>query len=187
MASEPPPPLPPPVVNKPRQLTAPPNDVKPHKDPKGPLYVNAARPEGVAPRKRTPKVVQKGLEAAFRKRQNLKLREEKERVLELFGQVMDKPLQSTEELRTLFRSVNEELSALGLSLGGSENWADRLYIEDKRGGCLFNDAELDLAELAQASTLLCIALPLPLSCCMPVTPCQTHCFCPVLRLTSSSL
>jgi len=53
-------------------------------------------------------------------------------------------------LRELFRETSERLSALGLSLGGSEDWADRLYIEvDKKGGLLFSEAELDAAEEAQ--------------------------------------
>jgi ABC-type arginine transport system ATPase subunit len=42
---------------------------------------------------------------------------------------------------------------VGLSLGGSEDWADRLYIEEKKKGAestlLFSDEELDIAEAAQ--------------------------------------
>ena len=100
---------------------------------------------------RTPKVVNKGLEAAFRKRQNLKLKERKHDVLNLFQRVMSESsaVGSTEDLRQLFRDVSELLSVLGLSLGGSEDWADRLYIEDKKGDLLFSEEELDLAEESQ--------------------------------------
>ena len=52
-------------------------------------------------------------------------------------------------LRELFRETSEQLTALGLALGGSEDWADRLYIEDKKGGLLFSEEELDIAEEAQ--------------------------------------
>ena len=49
----------------------------------------------------------------------------------------------------LFADISEALSQLGLALGGSEDWADRLYIEDKKGGVLFTEEELDVAEEAQ--------------------------------------
>ena len=52
-------------------------------------------------------------------------------------------------LRELFRDTSEQLSGWGLALGGSEDWADRLYIEDKKGNILFSEEELDLAEEAQ--------------------------------------
>jgi len=52
-------------------------------------------------------------------------------------------------LRKLFADISEALSQLGLALGGSEDWADRLYIEDKKGGVLFTEEELDVAEEAQ--------------------------------------
>ena len=41
------------------------------------------------------------------------------------------------------------LSDLGLALGGSEAWADRLWIEDRKGALLFSEAELDTAEQAR--------------------------------------
>jgi len=41
------------------------------------------------------------------------------------------------------------MSSLGVPLGGSEDWADRLYIEDKHGALLFSEEELDRAEAAQ--------------------------------------
>lgn len=86
---------------------------------------------------------------AFRKRQNLKLREAKDEVLGLFRRVLTQSCQTSIELRNIFREVSEELCGLGLSLGGSEDWADRLYIEDKKGTLLFSEEELDLAEEAQ--------------------------------------
>ena len=39
-------------------------------------------------------------------------------------------------------SLSSQLSSLGLSLGGSEDWADRLYIEDKKGALLFSEEEV---------------------------------------------
>eukprot|EP00967_Tisochrysis_lutea_P055463 scaffold69718_cov27-Tisochrysis_lutea.AAC.5 len=42
--------------------------------------------------------------------------------------------------------------ALGLSLGASEAWADRLYIEDRNGILLFDEAELNRVEEAQVFT-----------------------------------
>ena len=47
--------------------------------------------------------------------------------------------------------MTEDLAQLGLSLGSSEAWADRLFIEDRRsgGGLLFSEEELDEAEEAQ--------------------------------------
>ncbi|KAL3916887.1 MAG: hypothetical protein SGPRY_006630 [Prymnesium sp.] len=88
---------------------------------------------------------------AFRKRQNIRLREAKEDVLGYFRQVLTETSKcaTSIELRTIFRDVSEKLSDLGLSLGGSEDWADRLYIEDRKGGLLFSDEELDTAEEAQ--------------------------------------
>lgn len=88
---------------------------------------------------------------AFRKRQNIRLRESKEDVLGYFRQVLTETSKcaTSIELRTIFRDVSEKLSDLGLSLGGSEDWADRLYIEDRKGGLLFSDEELDTAEEAQ--------------------------------------
>ena len=116
----------------------------------GPLYVNAIRPEQTK-KTRQPKNVQKGLEAAFRKRQNIKLRQDKEQVMEALKRVLDEGGTLTDEasLRELFRETSEMLSGFGLALGGSEDWADRLYIEDKKGGLLFSEEELDAAEEAQ--------------------------------------
>ena len=45
--------------------------------------------------------------------------------------------------------VSDALSTIGLPLGGSEDWADRLYIVTKGGALLFDDDELDMAEEAQ--------------------------------------
>ena len=53
------------------------------------------------------------------------------------------------ELRACFREVSDALSTIGLPLGGSEDWADRLYIVTKGGALLFDDDELDMAEEAQ--------------------------------------
>eukprot|EP00965_Chrysotila_dentata_P253381 6211204-Pleurochrysis_carterae.AAC.3 len=50
---------------------------------------------------------------------------------------------------SVFCPVSEQMSSLGVPLGGSEDWADRLFIEDKRGALLFSEEELDLAEEAQ--------------------------------------
>jgi len=49
----------------------------------GPLYIGAAAPEAPTRKARQPKVVQGGIEAAFRKRQNLRLRDARDRVIEL--------------------------------------------------------------------------------------------------------
>ena len=48
-------------------------------------------------------------------------------------------------LRALFREASDQLALLGLPLGGTEEWADRLYIEGKGGTLLFSEAELDQA------------------------------------------
>ena len=56
-------------------------------------------------------------------------------VLRLFGRALHGTASigsSCDALREIFREVSEPLSSLGLSLGGSEDWADRLYIEDKK-------------------------------------------------------
>ena len=98
-------------------------------------------------KKRAPKTVQKGLEAAFRKRQNLKLRDGQPGAR--CSSASPRSGATTRPLRELFRDTSEQLSAWGLSLGGSEDWADRLYIEDKKGNILFSEEELDLAEEAQ--------------------------------------
>ena len=45
--------------------------------------------------------------------------------------------------------MSDALSTIGLPLGGSEDWADRLYIVTKGGALLFDDDELDMAEEAQ--------------------------------------
>ncbi|EOD30354.1 hypothetical protein EMIHUDRAFT_233046 [Emiliania huxleyi CCMP1516] len=111
---------------------------------------------------RQPKVVQGGIEAAFRKRQNLRLRDARDRVIELLRRANLEPLGSSDALVALFRDVSGELAALGLALGASEAWADRLYIEDRRGALparasstapralLFSEEELDEAEAAQS-------------------------------------
>ena len=57
---------------------------------------------------------------------------------------------AAERQRLLFREASDALSLLGLPLGGTEAWADRLYIEGKGGSLLFSEEELDLAEEAQA-------------------------------------
>jgi hypothetical protein len=44
------------------------------------------------------------------------------------------------------------LAAVGLSLGASEAWADRLYIPDRKGVLLFEEEELDAVEAAQVSS-----------------------------------
>jgi len=99
---------------------------------------------------RNPKVVKEGLEAAFRKRQNLKLRSAREELLATITRVLTEQLESSDQLRTLYREASESLAALGLSLGASEAWADRLYIEDRNGILLFDEAELNRVEEAQA-------------------------------------
>ena len=48
-------------------------------------------------------------------------------------------------LHALFRDASDQLAMLGLPLGGTEEWADRLYIEGKGGTLLFSEAELDQA------------------------------------------
>ena len=58
---------------------------------KAPLYANITTPEVPVKKIRNPKSVNKGLEAAFRKRQNLKLKESKDEVLALFGRVLGDP------------------------------------------------------------------------------------------------
>jgi len=58
-------------------------------------------------------------------------------------------IEDENELRRLFSETSEQLSQLGLALGGSEDWADRLYIADKHGALFFSEDELDLAEEAQ--------------------------------------
>jgi len=120
----------------------------PPKDVGGKLYMQGYRP-AIVVKKRTPKHVQKGLEAAFRKRQNIKLKASRDEVMAALRRVLNEPCADEGSLRTLFAEVSESLSQLGLSLGGSEDWADRLYIEDKKGGLLFSDDELDVAEQAQ--------------------------------------
>ena len=88
----------------------------------------------------------KGLEAAFRKRQNIGLAQAKAEVLALFDRAISEDLADPPAVRSLFSSVTERLSDLGLALGGSEAWADRLWIEDRKGALLFSEAELDTAE-----------------------------------------
>ena len=87
---------------------------------------------------------------AFRKRQNTKLKEAKPDVLAVFKRVLEHDNQGDEAaLRALFKEASDKLAGLGLPLGGSEEWADRLYIEGKDGSLLFAEDELDLAEEAQ--------------------------------------
>ena len=52
---------------------------------------------------RNPKTVQPGLEAAFRKRQNKNLKENRETVIDLFKRVLHEKLENTEQLSTLFQ------------------------------------------------------------------------------------
>ena len=153
----PPPPPPPPKPTAPSPPTLEietaggpigPPGAAPRPERTGPLYVHGVRPEHVR-KIRQPKQVQKGLEAAFRKRQNIKLKQDKESVLAALTRVAHESPADETSLRELFRQVSEGLSAWGLSLGGSEDWADRLYIEDKKGGLLFSEDECDIAELAQ--------------------------------------
>ena len=49
----------------------------------------------------------------------------------------------------LFREASDQLALLGLPLGGTEEWADRLYIEGKGGTLLFAEAELDQVQPCQ--------------------------------------
>ena len=99
---------------------------------------------------RNPKVVQAGLEAAFRKRQNIALKKDKAEVVSLLNRVLSERCDDEASLRELFRETSERLCNWGIALGGSEDWADRLYIEvDKKGGLLFSEEELDVAEEAQ--------------------------------------
>ena len=157
LGSNPPPPPPPPPPPKPPSPplyidAAPPAPSEEPDRPRsrqGPLYANFAVPEMPARKTRTPKMVQKGLEAAFRKRQNQTFKKEKEAVLGLLRRVLDTECGTEGEVCELFRDVSEKLTSLGLTLGGSEDWADRLYIEDKKGALLFSDDELDVAEAAQ--------------------------------------
>ena len=114
----------------------------------GPLYHHAYRPEHIA-KTRNPKVVQAGLEAAFRKRQNIALKNNRAEVMSVMRRILSEVCVDEATLRELFRETSEQLSAWGLALGGSEDWADRLYIQDKKGTLLFSEEELDLAEEAQ--------------------------------------
>ena len=125
-----------------------PPSAAPPRERTGPLYVNGIRPE-IVRKARQPKAVQKGLEAAFRKRQNIKLRQDKDVVLVALRRVLHEECADEASLRELYREISEQLSLWGLSLGGSEDWADRLYIEDKKGTLLFSEEELDEAEEAQ--------------------------------------
>ena len=113
------------------------------KEPTGPLYVHGVRPEHVR-KTRKPKEVQKGLEAAFRKRQNIKLKQNHAEVMAALRRVLEQECPEEASLRELFRETSEQLTALGLALGGSEDWADRLYIEDKKGSTLVRTPELEL-------------------------------------------
>ena len=75
----------------------------------GPLYVQGYRPE-VVKKTRHPKQVQKGLEAAFRKRQNLALKERRDEVVAALRRVAFEPLEDEGALRRLFTEVSEYLS-----------------------------------------------------------------------------
>ena len=66
------------------------------------------------------------------------------------------------ELHALFRDASDQLAMLGLPLGGTEEWADRLFIEGKGGTLLFSEAELDQAHLA---------------CSLPATTCTLCSVC----------
>ena len=122
---------------------------KEKKERSGPLYAQTWRPEHVR-KTRNPKVVQAGLEAAFRKRQNIALKKDKAEVVSLLNRVLSERCDDEASLRELFRETSERLCNWGIALGGSEDWADRLYIEvDKKGGLLFSEEELDVAEEAQ--------------------------------------
>lgn len=149
---------------------------------------SAGAAEGEPPplrKARTPKVVQKGVEMAFRKRQNAKLKGAKPRLIALLRRVLEPPTEAraadaaagdeegseaaggsgceagaaaaggggggsaAERQLQLFREASDQLAMLGLPLGGTEAWADRLYIEGKGGSLLFSEEELDLAEEAQ--------------------------------------
>ena len=145
----PPPPLPPADP-----LPPPPAAPSPKREPTpggragGPLYHQGYKPEHRA-KTRNPKVVQAGLEAAFRKRQNIALRNNRAEVVNTLRRILSEPCEDEAALRELFRETSERLSAWGIALGGSEDWADRLYIEDKKGTKLFSEEELDVAEEAQ--------------------------------------
>ena len=56
-------------------------------------------------KKRTPKHVQKGLEAAFRKRQNIKLKASRDEVMAALRRVLNEPCVDEGSLRTLFAEV----------------------------------------------------------------------------------
>ena len=60
-----------------------PKEPKP-KDKSGPLYAKFATPDAPVRKARNPKLIQKGVEMAFRKRQNVKFKESKADVLECF-------------------------------------------------------------------------------------------------------
>jgi hypothetical protein len=70
-------------------------------------------------------------------------------VVSVLRRVVEQECADEASLRELFRDTSEQLSGWGLSLGGSEDWADRLYIEDRKGTLLFTEEELDVAEAAQ--------------------------------------
>ena len=82
----------------------------------GPLYVGAAPPAQERRKSRTPKVVAKGLEAAFRKRQNIGLAHAKAEVLALFDRAISEVLADPPAVRSLFSSVTERLSGMALNL-----------------------------------------------------------------------
>ena len=129
-----------------------PKEPKP-KDKSGPLYAKFATPDAPVRKARNPKLIQKGVEMAFRKRQNVKFKEGKADVLECFRRILEEDLAAAGEagLRALFREASDQLALLGLPLGGTEEWADRLYIEGKGGTLLFSEAELD-----QAPATICV-------------------------------
>ena len=54
---------------------------------------------------RQPKTVQKGLEAAFRKRQNIKLKQSRDEVVAVLRRVLDEECADEASLRELFRQV----------------------------------------------------------------------------------
>ena len=75
-----PPPTPPPNL---------PKEPKP-KDKSGPLYAKFATPDAPVRKARNPKLIQKGVEMAFRKRQNAKFKENKAEVLECFRRAVSR-------------------------------------------------------------------------------------------------
>lgn len=88
-----------------------------------------------------------GIGEALKRRENVKLVNNKERILEIMKIIQSIEFNSEEEgdeISDFFKKYEAELNELGLSATG-ENWNERVVIKKKGGGFHFSDEERELA------------------------------------------